>query len=280
MPLSTQYERTHSGLHSSLINVGSFEKDGSYPYNYNNHQRSIVITLFDKDFVPTYDSVIRNYKTVTYDKEKYVVPVLMESIVYKELEKVVQNNDTNISAILTLPFYKAILSGLDGNGMMLLGFQYDVEETFKFKTIGVYMEYGIEGTQYGYKLSMKSLQYDQDASDEPTITELAVTAKTFVPYVYDVDAVTSTFTFEHYDSKVVVKMSTLERDPKTGNKLLDKVWELLDTDTSFDSTTVDMVLTMNELNKILEYSLMHIKTFGDILTQEEFYEQSKIMVTK
>ena len=280
MALSTQYERTYTGLHPSIINVGSFEKDGSYPYNYNNQQRSIVITKYDDDFVATNDSVIQNYKTISYNKDQYIVPVVVDSISYMELEKLVAANDTKISVMMVIPFYKAIASGIDSNGMMLLGFRYDVEETYKFKTLGVYMEYGVEGTQYGYRLSMKSLQYDQDADANVTITTLAETTKTFVPYEYSVDSITATFTFDHHDSAVYIDMTTLERDPKTGVKILDKSWDLADSDTSFDATTVETVLTMNEYNKVLEYSVLHIKTFGTILTQDEFYEQSEILVTK
>jgi len=280
MPLSTNKEHTYNGLHSDIINVGSFEKDGSYPYVYNNQQRSIVITKFNKDFVATYDSLISSYKTVEYNKDDLIVPVVKDSITFIDMDKVIANNDTNVSVMFAMPLYKSILDGIDVNGMMLLGMQYDIEETYKFKTIGIYADYGVKGTQYGYNISMKSLQYDQDSDGNTTITELASTSKTFIPYAYDKSAITFTFTITHNDSKVQYNLATIERDDKTGNKMFDLHYELDDDDTSFDATKVERLLIMNELNKVIEYSIMNAKTFGSVLSSDEFYDQSKILVRR
>ena len=76
MALKTSYEPPINGLHGNIISFGSFERDGSYPYVYNNQQEAIILVDLDKDFNETPNNNIVSYKDVIYKNDRITVPII------------------------------------------------------------------------------------------------------------------------------------------------------------------------------------------------------------
>jgi hypothetical protein len=198
------------------------------------------------------------------------------------LDIIGKNNNAKVSFIYVLEMYKTINTNIDDNGMLMLGIKYDKETSYKFKTIGIRGKYGVNGSQYGIFLWSEALQYDQDDDDNTTITSLIATDKVFIPYNYAIPNLTIMTTFE-YDSDsdtLSIEHKTVNKD-MDGNRLLniEHTLDCSDDGASFEPGSIDEYITMPELNQNVEYSIYHIKTFGDKLTLNELEYQSNILIT-
>jgi len=282
MSLKPNYEPKIYELHPNIIAFGSYERDGSFPYVYNNEQAGIIMQDLDDDFVTTDNNNIRAYKTVEYKQNKYTVPLIKSQIEYQIINAIAKNNNSRCSVVYVSPLYKALYSNIDSNGMLVLGIKYDLESSYKFKTIGVRALYTINNYQYGIYIWAEALQYDQDDDGNTTITSLTTSNKTFIPYNYSFDNVTMMTTFEEDtdNNKLIIEYKSVEKDQE-GNRLFDFDFSL-DTDddnAKYSSNKIDSIITMPELNQSIEYSLYHIKTFGNKLSLNTLEHQSNILIT-
>jgi hypothetical protein len=276
MALSSNYEAPIQNLHPKIISIGSFEKNGSYPYVYNNEQNAIVILKIDSNTMEEkVNNVVYQYKQVEYANKKISVPVLVDSIWYQEIEKIAKDNNCLVSFMFVMEVYKQLNYNVDEYGMLVLGFKYDVESQTKFKTIGIRGIFAPNNGTYGVYLWLEALQYDTDDDGNVTITSLGSTDKIYFPYDYSLPNLTTMFMFDYSDGEnLVVDVKSVEKKPD-GSRILDNQFSL---DIDINLNTLEKFLTMNELNKTIQYSFYHIKTFGDKLTPEELDYQSKILV--
>jgi len=282
MSLKPNYEPKIYGLHHNIIAFGSYERDGSFPYVYNNEQNAIVIQDLDDDFVVTNNNNIQAYKMLNYKGKQYTIPIIKNQIEYQVLNEVAKNNDAKVSLIYVSEMYKALHSNIDTNGMLTIGFKYDQQnDSYKFKTIGIRATYGIKDGEYGIFLWAEALQYDQDDDDNTTITSLVTTDKTFMKYNYELNNLTLMITFEYNSdaNKLYMEYKSVEKD-QNGNRLLSLDLELScdDDNADFEPDDINNVITMPELNENIEYSIYHIKTFGDKLNLNILEHQSNILV--
>jgi len=283
MSLKSSYEGLIYNLNSKIISFGSFERDGSFPYVYNNEQSAIILEDIDSDFVVSTNNNIQSYKSVNYKGKTYTIPIVKNQIEYTTLDTIAKNNDAKISLIYVSEMYKVINPDIDENGMMVVGYKYDQQDdSFKFKTIGVRATFGVSGSQYGMFVWAEALQYDQDDDGNTTIDSLVSTDKTFIPYDYSVENLTimSTFEYNSDTDKLYMEYKSVEKD-QDGNRLINFDYELNcdDDNAAFDPSLINMCITMPELNQTIEYSLFHIKTFGDKLNLDALEHQSNILIT-
>jgi len=290
MGLKIGYEPKIYGLHPNIISLGSFERDGSYPYVYNNEQAAIILEDLDTNFKCIINNNITAFKKVQYKGQFYTVPVVTNQIEYTILNDIAKNNNAKLSILNVMQIYKAIATGLDINGMLLFGFRYDQdpEKDYKFKTIGLRGIYGNNNNQYGVFLWGEALQYNKLDSDgnesedgEVTITSLTKTTKSFYTYDYSLEYLTMMTTFE-YDStnnQLNIEYASVEKQP-TGERLIDLQLALnCDSDNAdFDPSKIFKFITMPELHNKMDYSYYHIKTFGDKLDFSTLEHQSNIIV--
>jgi hypothetical protein len=276
MALNSSYEAPIQNLHPNIISIGSFEKNGSYPYVYNNEQNAIVILKIDSDTMEeTINNVVYQYKQVIYANKTLTVPVLVDSIWYQEIEKIAKNNNCLVSFMFVMEIYKQLNANVDPNGMLVLGFKYDVENQAKFKTIGIRGMFAPNNGTYGVYLWLEALQYDKNDDGDIIITSLGSTNKIYFPYDYSLENLTTMFMFDYSDGEnLIIDVKSVEKKPD-GSRILDQQFSL---NINIDLSTIEKFLTMNELNKTIQYSFYHIKTFGAKLTPEELDYQSKILV--
>ena len=284
MALNTRYEGKVYELHPNIISFGSFERDGSFPYVYNNEQAAIMLEALDDDMKITIDNNIYQYKAVMYKDKYYTVPVIKNQIEYSVLNEIAKNNNAKISTLKVLQMYKAITESIDKYGMLMLGFRYDQDndKTYKFKTIGIRGKFGIQGYQYGVTLWAEALQYDQDSDGNTTINSLVKSDEHFYSYKYDLEYLTimNTFEYDQTNDKLLMEYKSVEKQPD-GSRLLDLDFSLDcdDANAKFDPDKIYKYITMPELNQTVEYSYYHIKTFGDKLSLDTLEHQSNILIT-
>jgi len=283
MGLKSGLEPLYDGLDEHIINVGSFEKDGSYPYMYNNNGESIHIVKYDEDMVATIDSVIENYKTVSYRNNNYVLPLLANSLDYIRLDESLKASN-ECSALFAFPLYKTIVKEANENGMMLFGSIYEQDPTnaYDFKTIGVYYRRTIDGSTGVAKHSFRVASYQYGKTDDDiTMTELATGTEHHIEYSYTLDMLTIRIGFK-YDTDTTITLNCIEVDESNDSpaRYIDFSTTLLKADTSFEPSDIDRMSTLNELEKKMEYSIGHIKTFSSELDNSTLYTQSKILVLK
>ena len=284
MGLKAGIEPVIYGLHNKIIAFGSYERDGSFPYVYNNEQNAIVMQDLDDDFVVTNNNNIKAYKSLVYKGKTYTIPIITNQIEYQVLNEIAKNNDAKISLIYVSEMYKSLHSDINEYGMLVAGFKYDQDpdSTYKFKTIGLRATYGTNDGEYGMFIWAEALQYDQDDDDNTTIESLVSTDKTFFRYNYELTNLTLMTTFEYNsdDDKLIMEYKSVEKNQE-GDRLLSLDLELDcdDDNANFDPDQINNVITMPELGQNIEYSLYHIKTFGDKLNLNILEHQSNILVT-
>jgi len=296
MGLKSSYEpkiNSIYGLSDYIISLGSFERDGSLPYVYNNQMTGIVVQDLDDNFVATNNNNITYSKDVMYKSIKYNVPLLTNQINYEIMETIAINNLSKTSITFVMQYYKQIIemtSELDQYGMLLYGFRYAQANNSKgtddydFDTIGIRGKFGTKNNKYGIFLWGEALIYGQDSNGNTTIDTVkdSKTDVTFLPYDYNVENFTIMCTTESEVDSNGNETNKLDVNFKDTSGILDLT---LTIDTSngatadkFTSDKVYKCITMPNYSQNIDYSYLHIKTFGDKLTMNELETQTHILV--
>jgi len=285
--LISRYEPCVIGLIDKIISFGSFEKDGSYPYVYNNSQNTIVLQDLDDQLLGVTNNIIDNYKTLSYKDNKSYIPILNQQIKYEVLDQISKNNNCRITLLTVVEFYKQILPNVDSNGILMLGFRYDTEKDSsgnitKYKTIGIRGKFGLNNNIYGISLWAEALQYDVSDINNITITSLNKSNVVFYEYDYKVNnyTINMNFNYDSTNNELDCYIGSVEKDIN-GNKYIDNTFTINcdDNNASFDPSKIEECITTGDRNKQTSFSYFHIKTFNDVLTDSEAENQSKILVT-
>ena len=298
MGLKSSYEPSINnvyGLSDYVISLGSFERDGSVPYIYNNQMSGMVIQDLDNNFVATDNNNLTYSKDVIYKATKYNVPLLTDQIDYQIIETIAKNNHSKTSITFVMEYYKQIIempSDLDQYGMLLYGFRYAQANNSKgtddydFNIIGIRGKFGTNNNKYGIFIWGEALIYGQDSNGNTTIDTVSgsKTNVTFIPYNYGIENFTILCTTESLVDSNGNETNKLEVQFKdtTGNINLDLTIDTsnaADDKDKFSSDKVYKCITMPNYSQNINYSFYHIKTFGDKLTLDELEKQTHILVT-
>jgi len=107
MSLKSSYEapiKSMQGLSPYIISLGSFERDGSLPYVYNNQMTGIVIEDLDSSFNETVDNNILYSKDVKYKDIMFNVPILTNQLNYQILDNIGINNSSKTSIVFVMEY--------------------------------------------------------------------------------------------------------------------------------------------------------------------------------
>ena len=286
MSLKSSYEapiKSMQGLSPYIISLGSFERDGSLPYLYNNQMTGIVIQDLDSNFAVTDDNNILNSKDVKYKGINFNVPVLTNQLEYQILNTVGKNNNSKTSIIFVMEYYKQVvpmLNNLDEYGMLLYGFKYQQgSNSYDFNTIGIRGKFGTNNGQYGIFLWGEALIYSQDSGGNTTINSVSgsKTDVTFLPYDYSIENFTILCNTYSNDSSSNLYINFKDVDSNINLSL--NIDTSTDSNNNYVSSKLNNVITMPNYSQNINYSLYHFKTFGDQLTIDELEAQSHLLIT-
>jgi len=286
MALNNSLEKPIFGISKSIVSLGSFEADGSYPYVYNNYTSGIVLQDLDNDFIATDNNIIQNTKVIEILGRQYTFPLIKNQVSYELIPDVVKKSNLKTSYIVTFPIYKTISTGYDSNGMLLYGFRYDQDpdNTYKFKTVGIRIVNAIdENGAYGFKIKLQALQYDRDGDGNTTITDVKTVHDKFYNFYYSLDKIvlliSTKVTNDGSDDYLTIELNSVNRD-LNGNRLISTTGSLKLSDINLTKDNVTQCITMPELNQSIEYTLCNIKVYGDYMPVEQLEQQSYISTYK
>ena len=286
MALNNSLEKPIFGVSKSIVSLGSFEADGSYPYVYNNYTSGIVLQDLDNDFVATDNNIIQNTKVIEILGRQYTFPLIKNQVCYELIPDIVKKSNLKTSYIVTFPVYKTISVGYDSNGMLLYGFRYDQDpdKTYKFKTVGVRIVNDIdENGLYGFRIKLQALQYDRDDDGNTTITDIKTVYDKFYNFYYSLDKIvlliSTQVTNDGDDDYLSIELNSVNRD-LNGDRLISTNGSLKLSDINLTKDNVTQCVTMPELNQSIEYTLCNIKVYGDYMPVEQLEQQSYISTYK
>ena len=286
MSLKSSYEapiKSMQGLSPYIISLGSFERDGSLPYLYNNQMTGIVIEDLDSSFNETADNNILYSKDVKYKGINFNVPILTNQLEYQILNTVGKNNNSKTSIIFVMEYYKQIvpmLNSLDDYGMLLYGFKYQQgSNSYDFNTIGIRGKFGTNNGQYGIFLWGEALIYSQDDSGNTTINSVSgsKTDVTFLPYDYSIENFTILCNTVSDDSNSNLTVNF--KDVSGSIDLSLNIDTSADSNNNYVSSKLNKVITMPTFSQNVDYSYYHIKTFGDQLDMDILERQTHTLIT-
>jgi len=286
MSLKSSYEapiKSMQGLSSYIISLGSFERDGSLPYLYNNQMTGIVIEDLDSNFAVTENNDILNSKDIKYKDINFNIPILTNQLEYQILNTIGVNNNSKTSIIFVMEYYKQVvpmLNNLDDYGMLLYGFKYQQgANSYDFNTIGIRGKFGTSNGQYGIFLWGEALIYSKDSGGNTTITSISgsKTTVTFLPYDYSVENFTILCNTYSDDSSSNLYINFKDVDSNINLSLT--IDTSADSTNNYISSKLNNVITMPNYSQNINYSYCHIKTFGEQLTMDELESQSHLLIT-